>query len=115
LKQSQTVQVTGAVYNPNVIPFISGMRLNEYVSNAGGYTREAVRSNVYVVYANGSVKKVSRFIGIRHYPRLEPGAEIMVPLKPVSKNRMSAVETMAISSGLASLALILITIVNAVK
>jgi len=115
LKQSQTVQVTGAVYNPNVIPFIEGMGLNRYVSNAGGYTREAVRSNVYVVYANGSVKKVSQFIGIRHYPRLEPGAEIMVPLKPAVKNRLSLAETMAISTGLASLALILITIVNAVK
>jgi protein involved in polysaccharide export with SLBB domain len=115
LKQSQTVQVTGAVYNPNVIPYIEGMHLHQYISNAGGYTREAVRSNVYVVYANGSVKKATRYFFIRHYPRLEPGAEIMVPLKPVSKNRMSAVETMAISSGLASLALILITIVNAVK
>jgi protein involved in polysaccharide export with SLBB domain len=115
LKQSQTVQVTGAVYNPNVIPFIEGMRLNEYVSNAGGYTREAVRSNVYVVYANGSVKKASHFIFIRSYPRLEPGAEVMVPVKPAVKNRWSLAETMAITTGLSSLALILITIVNAIK
>ena len=35
LKQSQTIQVTGAVYNPNTIPFINGMRLNQYVFERG--------------------------------------------------------------------------------
>ncbi|NWJ51829.1 MAG: SLBB domain-containing protein [Bacteroidetes bacterium] len=115
LKQSQTVQVTGAVYNPNVIPFIDGMRLNRYISNAGGYTNDAVRSNVYVVYANGSVKKSTRYFIFRHHPRLEPGAEIMVPEKAAQKNRLSLAETMAISTALSSLALIVITIVNAVK
>jgi protein involved in polysaccharide export with SLBB domain len=115
LKQMQTVQVTGAVYNPNVIPFISGTGLRAYISNAGGFTREAVRSSVYVVYANGSVKKSSHFLFFRFYPRLEPGSEIMVPVKPAIKNRLSGPETMAISTGLASLALIIITIVNAVK
>jgi protein involved in polysaccharide export with SLBB domain len=115
LKQSQTVQVTGAVYNPNVIPFIEGMRLNRYISEAGGYTNEAVKSNVYVVYANGSVKKTTRYFMFRHHPRLEPGAEIMVPVKAVQKNRLSLAETMTISTALSSLALIVITIVNAVK
>ena len=115
LKQSQTVQVSGAVYNPNVIPFINGMRLNRYISNAGGYTNEAVKSNVYVVYANGSVKKTTRYLMFRHHPRLEPGAEIMVPVKAVSKSRMSLGESVAISTALSSLAMIIITIVNAVK
>jgi protein involved in polysaccharide export with SLBB domain len=115
LKQSQTVQVTGAVYNPNVIPFIEGMRLNQYVSNAGGYTRDAVKSNVYVVYANGSVKKTTRYLLFRHHPRLEPGAEIMVPVKAAQKSRLSLGETVAISTAMSSLALIIITIVNAVK
>jgi len=115
LKQSQTVQVTGAVYNPNVIPFIKGYRLNRYISNAGGFTQDAVPSNVYVVYANGSVSKARRYFFIRSFPRLEPGAEIIVPVKSVSKNKLSGAETMAISTGLASLALIIITIVNAVK
>jgi hypothetical protein len=98
-----------------VIPFISGTGLRAYISNAGGFTREAVRSSVYVVYANGSVKKSSHFLFFRFYPRLEPGSEIMVPVKPAIKNRLSGPETMAISTGLASLALIIITIVNAVK
>ena len=115
LKQSQTVQVTGAVYNPNVIPFISGMRLKRYVSNAGGYTREAVKSNVYVVYANGSVKKATRFFFFKSYPRLEPGAEIMVPMKSKERRGLSLMETMSISTALSSLALIVITIVNSVK
>jgi protein involved in polysaccharide export with SLBB domain len=115
LKQSQTVQVTGAVYNPNAIPFIEGMGLNRYVSNAGGYTRDAVKSNVYVVYANGSVKKTTRYFMFRHHPRLEPGAEIMVPVKAIQRNRLSLAETMTISTALSSLALIVITIVNAVK
>ena len=84
-------------------------------SSAGGYTREAVKSNVYVVYANGSVKKTTRYFMFRHHPRLEPGAEVMVPMKSAQKNRLSLAETMTISTALSSLALIVITIVNAVK
>lgn len=115
LKQSQTVQISGAVYNPNVIPFMSGMRLNRYVSYAGGYTREAVKSNVYVVYANGSVKKATRYFFFKSYPRLEPGAEIIVPMRSKEKRGLSLMETMTISTALSSLALIVITIVKTVK
>ena len=103
------------MYNPNVIPFMSGMRLNRYVSYAGGYTREAVKSNVYVVYANGSVKKATRYFFFKSYPRLEPGAEIIVPMRSKEKRGLSLMETMTISTALSSLALIVITIVKTVK
>ncbi len=115
LKQLQTVQVSGAVYNPNVIPFIKGMRLKRYIGNAGGFTREAVKSNVYVVYGNGSVKKTTRYLFFRHYPRIEQGAEVMVPMKSKVRRGLSLLETVSISTAMSSLALIVITIVNSVK
>jgi protein involved in polysaccharide export with SLBB domain len=114
LRKSQTVEVRGAVYRPNVIPYVKGWTLKQYISNAGGFTKDAIKRNIYVIYANGSVKKTSSFI-FKNYPAIEPGAEIIVPLKPRKNNRMSAATAISLSTGIASLALMIVTIVNTVK
>jgi len=46
LRKSQTVEVQGAVYRPNVIPFVKGWTLQQYISNAGGFTKDAIRRNI---------------------------------------------------------------------
>jgi len=114
LKQSQTIKVSGSVYSPNVIPYYEKLRLNDYITNAGGYTREARPRHVYVVYANGAVKKTNHLLFIRKHPKIEPGAEIIVPIKK-ENNRLSLTETIGISSAVSSLALLLITLINTVK
>ncbi len=43
LKLSQTIKVSGSIYSPNVIPYYKNFKLNDYITNAGGYTREAKR------------------------------------------------------------------------
>ena len=115
LRKSQTVEVQGAVYRPNVIPFVEGMTLEQYVSNAGGFTKDAIKRNIYVIYANGSVKKTSCFLGIKSYPKIEPGSEIIVPLKPKKNTRMSAATAISLTTALASLTLLIVSIVNAAK
>lgn len=114
LKRSQTVTVSGAVYHPNVIPYVKGMSLQEYISSAGGFTRDASKRNVYVVYANGSVRKTSKFLFFKGYPPIGPGAEIIVPTKTRTGGRLGATSTIGLSSALASLALVLITIVKTI-
>ena len=115
MRKSQTVEVQGAVYRPNVIPYVEEMTLKQYISNAGGFTKDAIKRNIYVIYANGSVKKTSSFLGIKNYPKIEPGAEIIVPLKSKKPGRMSAASAISLTTALASLTLMIITIVNTIK
>lgn len=114
LRKSQTVTVSGAVYRPNVVPYVEGMTLGQYISSAGGFTKEASRGNVYVVYANGSVKKTSRFLFIKGYPPLSPGAQIIVPMKPHKQGRMPVATAIGLSSSLASLALVVVTLIKTI-
>jgi len=63
----------------------------------------------YVVYANGTVKGTKKVLFFNSYPKLKPGAEIYVPAK-ASQRGMNAQEVLGISTGIASLALIVATI-----
>ena len=115
LKRSQTITVSGAVYRPNVIPYQKGLLLSEYISSAGGFTKNAVRRNIYIIYANGSVKKTSNFLFFKLYPSVEPGAEIIIPAKKKNNGRMNVVTAVGLSSSMASLALVLLTIAKTIK
>lgn len=115
LKKSQTVTVSGAVYKPNVIPYVTGMSLKQYISSAGGFTHDAARRNVYVIYANGSVKKTSKFLFFKGYPQISPGAEIIVPQKTHRAGAFRATSAIGLSSALASLGLVLITILKTIN
>jgi protein involved in polysaccharide export with SLBB domain len=115
LRKSQTVEVQGAVYRPNVIPYAEGWVLEQYISNAGGFTKDAIKRNIYVIYANGSVKKTTSFLGLKNYPKIEPGAEIIIPLKPKKSSRLSTATAIGLTTALASLTLIIISISKTIK
>jgi protein involved in polysaccharide export with SLBB domain len=97
-----------------VIPYVKGMSFQQYISNAGGFTRDASRRNVYVVYANGSVRKTSKFLFFKGYPPIGPGAEIIVPQKSHTGGRLGTTSAIGLSSALASLALVVITIIKTI-
>src|SRR6185369_1300507 len=50
-----TVQVVGSVYNQSAFLYESGKTLKRYLTKAGGETREADGSRVFVIRADGSV------------------------------------------------------------
>jgi hypothetical protein len=58
-----------------------------------------------VVYANGEVSRAKSYLGLKIYPSLEPGAEVIVPTKgprlPIRPG-----DFVSITTGLATLALI---------
>ena len=114
LRKSQTVTVSGAVYRSNVIPYVKGMLLQQYISRAGGFTKDASRRNVYVVYANGSVKKTSKFLFLKDYPQINPGAEIIVPKKSHGTGKFRTTSVIGLSSALASLGLVIVTLVKTI-
>lgn len=108
-KMLQTVKVTGEVLNPNGIIFKPGRRLKAYVNGAGGFTANALKRNVYIKYANGSAEAVKKFLFFNSYPKVMPGSEILVPKKS-AKEPMSTQGWVAISTAVASLAAIVITL-----
>lgn len=108
-KMLQTVKVTGEVLNPNGIVFKPGKGLKQYINGAGGFTANALKRNVYVKYANGSAEAVKKFLFFRDYPKIKPGSEILVP-KRAAKEPLSTQGWIAISTAVASLAAIVITL-----
>lgn len=110
-KELQTVRLNGALLYPVTTRYQNRLNLKGYVAQAGGFANNASKSNVFVVYANGSVDQTRNYLLFRSYPRIEPGAEIIVPLKPERPAR-TLQETIAISSALTSLGLIIVTLIN---
>lgn len=110
-KELQTVKISGELLYPVTVRYEKNRSLSSYLSQAGGFTNDANRKRTYVVYANGSVDRTRSFMGIRNYPKVEPGAEIIVPAKPEKKG-ITAQQAISLSSALASLALVIITLVN---
>jgi protein involved in polysaccharide export with SLBB domain len=110
-KQLQTVKVTGEVLNPNSIVYTPGRTFKQYISGAGGYTASALRSGAYVKYANGSAESAKRFLFFNNYPKIKPGAEILVPVK-AEKEKLTPQSWIGIGTGLASLAAIIISAIR---
>ena len=71
------VQVLGAVNRPGFVQYIKKKSLADYIDNAGGYTLDADKKNISIVFANGDVKIKKRFLN----PKIGEGATIIVQLK----------------------------------
>lgn len=104
--QKQTVAVQGEILMPTLIGFEKSKSLKDYINNSGGFTENAKKRKTYVVYANGEVKSTKSFLGIRNYPKIEPGAIILVP-KSEPKKKVTLSEFIGLSSALLSLALLI--------
>jgi protein involved in polysaccharide export with SLBB domain len=110
-KQLQTVKVNGEVLYPVTTIFNPGRSFKHYISKGGGFSNRSLKRRSYVIYANGSVKSTSKMFFFNNYPAIEPGAEVYVPQK-ADKRPLSAAEIVGISSGLASLAVIILNLVG---
>ncbi len=110
-KQLQTVRMVGEVLLPTTTRFEKNQQLKYYISKAGGFTENARKSKAFVIYANGDAAQTKSFLGLKNYPKLEPGAEIVVPKKP-NRTRMSAAGWIGIASSLATLGILVERIIN---
>ena len=79
-KQLQTVRINGEVLYPTSTRF-QGSYLKDYISSAGGFTGRSVKSRTFVRYANGTVDRTRRVLFFNNYPKIQPGAEIFVPVR----------------------------------
>lgn len=91
---NNTVKISGAVYYPNTVGYVAGLRVNDYIDRAGGYSERA-RRKPFILYQNGMVAKRGKII--------EPGSEIIVPFKPYVEP-MSAGSWIGITNSIVSMA-----------
>ena len=101
-----TVKINGAVMYPNTVSYIKGKSTKYYINSAGGYARNARKSNAYIIYMNGMVAKASQ-------GKVEPGCEIVVPSKIT--RRTSTAELLSIGTSISSIAAMIATIANMTK
>ena len=102
-----TVKINGAVMHANTVGYVKGRKVGYYVDQAGGFSRDAKKRDTYIIYMNGTIARVS------HDAKVEPGCEIFVPSKVMTK--MTMAEKLAMGSGFASIATMIATIGNLLK
>lgn len=107
---SNTVKISGEVVYPISINYKKGEPLSYYIKRAGGFGNMAKKRGAYAIYMNGAVEQLGRRSG----KGIEPGCEIVIPTKKQGK-RMTTGEVMAIASGGASLASVVVALISIIK
>jgi len=104
---NHTVKISGDVLKPNTVAIKEHKDYKYYIEQAGGYGRRARKGHTYIVYQNGTIAKASK-------GEIEPGCEIIVPTKG-PKDATAIQQWIGVSTSLASLATMFISIANLIK
>lgn len=105
---NNTVKINGAVMYPNTVTYTKGKNVKYYLSQAGGFANNARKREAFIVYMNGQVAEVNG----SGRNMVEPGCEIIVPVKVKNKNLGNA---LTIASSVGSLGMMIATIANLIK
>jgi len=112
-RASNLVRVNGEVFHPTLLPYIEGKNAKYYINGSGDYTNSARKSQVFVIYPDGKAKSVKRFLFFKSYPSVTPRSEVFVPAKEKdNKKPFGTGEWIAISSIIASIATMIVAVVN---
>lgn len=109
-KFTNTVKMNGEVMYSNTVAYSEGKTIKYYIDKAGGYGQNAKRNKVYIIYMNGTVAKANRYSG----KLIQPGCEIVVPSK-LDREGMTPQEILSLSSTSASLATVVLALINLLK
>lgn len=112
-KTQETVTLSGQVLNPSIIAYQPNLSFSDYLAQAGGLTDSASTKRIYVKYANGLTDRTRTFLGIRDYPEVQQGMEIVVPTR--NKYKWTPAERIAVSSAFVSIATIMATIIRLIN
>ena len=97
---------------PNTVAYNGKMTVKDYINQAGGFANGARKTKAFIIYMNGQVAKArnsSKSI-------VEPGCEIIVPVKDKSKAEKWNIQTILdIASSMGSLGLTAASVANILK
>ncbi|MBR5540879.1 MAG: SLBB domain-containing protein [Bacteroides sp.] len=111
-EMTNTVKINGAVMMPNTVSFKKSETVNYYINQAGGYANGARKNKAFIIYMNGQVAEVNKW----SKKQIEPGCEIVVPVKDKSKADKWNIQTiLGIASSIGSLGLTAASVANILK
>lgn len=85
---NDVVRVEGGVLYPVNISFDpSRTNFSTYLNSAGGFGERAMKRKSIVRYANGKIKRTKSFLFIKFYPKVDKGATVQVPVRPLQANQ----------------------------
>ena len=85
---NDVVRVEGGVLYPVNISFDPGRtNFSTYLNSAGGFGERAMKRKSIVRYANGKIKRTKSFLFIKFYPKVDKGATVQVPVRPLQANQ----------------------------
>ena len=108
-KYDSSVVLNGAVNLETALTYSKKLSFKKAINAAAGYSQNAKRSKAFVIYPNGEIAVKKHFLFITSNPRLKPGSTIVVPTK-VERAKMSAQEIIGITSGFATLGVLIRTL-----
>lgn len=112
-RKLETVRVIGEVLFPTYVRYDRNMHFRDYVSNAGGFSDRAQKRSAFVLYANGTAKSTTSILGIKFYPKIQPGARIIIPEKPTElKNKLTPMETISIMTSIMTVATLVYSVLK---
>ena len=82
-RKDNTIEITGAVQQSSAVTYSNSLTTISAINRAGGFSENAKKNSVYVVYQNGNVASTKSFFIFNNYPKLKPGAKIIVPEKNI--------------------------------
>ena len=94
---------------PNTVSYASGKSVKYYLSQAGGYSANAKKSQKFIIYMNGQVAKVKG----SGKKQIEPGCEIIVPSKAKKKINMGNI--LGYATTFSTLGMMVASIANLIK
>ena len=110
-RELQTVRVRGEVLYPSTVRYDNTLSFKDIISQAGGFSDRAKKGKAYVVYANGSAERTKSFLWFKDYPKMEPGAEVIIPEKE-DRQKLSPQAVISLTSGVATLSLVLLRVID---
>ncbi len=110
-QRMSTVKINGAVLYPNMVTYTKGYKVKNYIRQAGNYVDRA-RKRPYIIYMNGTVASTRSGFFHKRYPTVEPGCEIVVPMKAGVKQRVSGMEIISMLNSAVSMAAMVTSIVK---
>jgi len=114
-RETQTVSITGQIYNPGQMMYYPGKTLRYYLSRAGGLNEKSLKRGIYVTAANGEVTSTRQILGFRLYPKISAGANIFVPEREKKEKMSEAAKVGMIISITSTMATIGILLFQALK
>lgn len=110
-KRPSAVTVTGQVLNPGTLAFRSNARAEDYLKQAGGFSKSADDERLFLVLPDGSARPLSSSFWNYRSEAIPPGSVIVVPRDAAPLTGLLLTERIAsIVSNLALSAAALVTI-----